>query len=414
MTDYSKENVLFIDTGIACAHAQRIAEDVANVWYFTPVFHGFPKVEDYANGYGLPGVEKVMRPHKYIEKADLIYFGDIGNGDWADLLRSQGHTVFGPGEQGEELEFNRYKARQIQDKLGLPIQYTARVKGLSKLADYLGKNKDVYVKPHIFRGTKETTHVSNERIANTLIKKLGARLGPMAEEITFICEDPVKGAICEPGFDIVFNGKEAIKPYSFGLEKDGPYLMHYRDDLPSSFQKTLDRITPLFKKINYRGAFSDEELIVSPRKSYPIDFTCRWPFPLSTIFCETWKNYTEVIFKVAAGEDVRIDNIAEYAGCLPLKSEEAEKDWLWVDINKENEHHVRPIFGCQTKDGSHAVKGYAAALNLVAWGDSVKSVADQLKDLAHEVDAHDMQVEYSCLDDIIEDISKLEEIGVTF
>jgi hypothetical protein len=414
MTDYSKKNVLFIGSGIDCTHAERMAQDVQNLWYFTPVFNGFPKIEDYANGFGLPGVEKIMRPHKYINKADLIVFGDIGNGDWADKLREEGHTVFGSGEKEEDLELDRFKARQIQDKLGLPIQYTEKKKGMTALTKYLEKNKDVYVKPFIFRGTRETTHVTNDRIMKELLKKLAARFGPMGEEVTFTCEDPVKDAIAEVAYGIVFNGKEAIKPYEFGLEKDGPYILHYRDELPAPIQNSLNRISKLLAKTDYRGAFSDEELVVSNKKSYPIDFTVRWAFPLSTIYCETWKNYTEVIFKCAQGEDVKIDVIAPFAGCLSLACEEAEKDWVWVDINKENERHVRPIYGCCTKDGYYAVKGYSVGINLIAWGGSVESVVSQLKDLAGSIDSHDLRVEYSRLDDIVSDIEKLNEIGIEF
>ena len=117
---------------------------------------------------------------------------------------------------------------------------------------------------------------------------------------------------------------------------------------------------------------------------------------------------------MAQGEDVRIDTEGEYAGCLPLISEEAVHDWLDIDITKENSRNVKPVYGCNTKEGYHAVKGFLMALNLIAWGDSVKSVVNQLKDLSHEIDGHDLEIESSGLDDIVRDIHKLEENGIEF
>ena len=409
--DYSNKKVLVLDTGLSCAHAERIARDVGEVWYWTDVFSKL-KIEDYATGYGMEGVEKVMRPFKYIDKADLIYFTSEGYGDLADKLRKEGHTVFGAGEQGEELEFDRFKARQIQDKLGLPIQYTQKVKGLTKLTKYLEENGDVYVKPYIFRGTRETAHVDSPQSRKSLLRKLDARLGPMREEQVFICEDPVSGAIAECGFDILFNGKDAIKPYSFGVEKDGPYLLHFRDDLPAPLDKSLERISKLFKRINYQGAFSDEELLVSKKKSFIIDWTARWAQPLSSIYTETWKNYTEVIFKVAQGEDVTIDTVAPFAGCLPIHSEEAINDWVFID--RKDPVHFKPVDNCQTKEGFFAVKGCSQVLNLIAWGDSTESVVGQLKELAGEVRGDDLQIETSGLDRVVDDIKTMGKNGIDF
>ena len=416
---YSNKKVLIIDTGMSCMHAERIARDVGHVYYWSPVFTGFPKIEDYANGYGLDNVERVLYPFSHVDKVDLIVIMDVGYGDIADFLRKHGHVVFGAGSACESLEFDRFKARQIQEKLGLPVQFTVQKKGLTKLTEYLTdpkeKNwKDTYIKPNIFRGMRETTHISDERQRDGLLRKLEARLGPMREAATFICEDGIKGAIAEPGFDILFNGKEAIKPYSYGLEKDGPYLMHYRDDLPGPLQNSLDKLSPLFKKLNYRGAFSDEELVISKNKSYIIDFTCRWAQPLSHIFTETWKNYTEVIFKVASGDECHIEVEAPFGGCLPLRSDETKHDWLWVDRHNENKKNVKLCYGCQSKEGYHAVKGYGTPVNLIAWGKSVEDVVTQLKDLASEITAHDLDIETSGLDAITADIDKLKEIGMDF
>lgn len=409
--DYSKSNVLIIDQGLGCSFAERLARDCANIRYWTPVYTSFPKIEDFAKGYGFKGVEKVTKPFKYIDDADLIVFPDLGYGDMADHLRKIGKTVFSAGDAGEELELERYKARQIQDRLGLPTQYTAKIKGIDKLEKYLTENKGVFVKPR-FRGTRETTHITDEMSAEMLIKKLRARYGPMSEELDFVVEDEIRNSVIEYGMDVFHNGKDFIKPYLSSIEKGAPYLGHFREDLPPSLQNTMNKLNPLFQKINYRGAFSTEELLTSKKKSYLLDWTSRFGFPFTSLYTEAIKNFTEVIFSVARGEDVTIDPIAPWVGALPIQSEEGNHDWLYVERSKKATTNIKPLYGCEIKGKMFAVKGFETVANVIAWGDSPKSVVNWLKDLTKEVNGYDLAKETSKLDEILDDIKTLKEMGI--
>jgi hypothetical protein len=412
---YSNKNVLVIDNGgLGIVHAERIARDVNHCWYWTFFKDAFPKIENYAIGYGIGNIEKIMHPFEYIDKADLIYFTDIGWGDLVDYLRKQGKIVFGSGLKTQELEDDKFLAKKVQSSLGLPIPYTKRIKGLSNLTAYLNANTDVYVKPYVFRGTRETTRVNSKYIRESLINRLHSRLGPMKDDVVFVCEDAIKHSIIETGFDIVLNGRKAIKPYLFGIESKGTYLAHYVNKLPEPISTTLDKVSTYLCDNNYRGAFSDEELVVSKDKSFMLDWTCRWAHPLSAIFTEVWRNYTEVIFKCASGEDATIDIAGEYVGCLPITSEEAIEEWLPLDINGNNATNVKVCYACRTKNGIYSVPGFPVVMKVIAWGKTIDSVKSKLVDIAKEINAHDIDINTSSILNIDESIHAMERHGIIF
>ena len=413
--DYSKANVLCIDTlmGMSGDHAQRISRDVANCWHYTPTATGFPQFKDYCSGMGLGDVKKVteIEMWKCVEKADLIYFLDVGFGGMAQHLRDEGHIVFGAGIN-EQLEYQRFKARKIQDTLGLPIPHTVQIKGIDNLRRHLKNEKNVYVKHDIYRGSRETFFAKDLDSVELDIHKLEAEFWPDRKNHLFMVEDKIGGCIAEVGFDLYHNGTSFIKPYLVGIEHKAPYLGRFVDDLPMPLKKSAAKLEAFFKKVGYRGAFSDEEIVVSEKKSFIIDFTCRYAQPLSAIYTEVIKNYTDLVFKVAQGEDVEIENIAEYVGCLNLNSEDASKNWLEIDFPEKLSNHIKPILGCKSDGKLYAVKGFSTVVCLIAWGNSPEGVAGQLKDLMGEVNAYDLEKESSAIDDILSDYGKLKEAGI--
>jgi hypothetical protein len=413
MTDYSKKNVLCIDTGMGSAHAERISRDVANCWYYTPTTVGCPQFKDYVTGLGLGNVKKVteLEMWKCVDKADLIYFLDIGFGGMAQHLKAEGHSVFGACDS-EQLEFQRFKARKIQDTLGLPIPHTVQVKGIDNLRKHLKGEKDVYIKHDIYRGSRETIFAKDLDSVELDLHKLESEFWPDRKNHLFMVEDKIEGGIVEVGFDLFHNGTSFVKPYLFGIEHHAPYLGRFVDELPMPLKKSAAKLEAFLKKLNYRGAFSDEEIVVSEKKSVIIDWTCRYPFPLSTIFTEAIKNYTDVIFKVAAGEDVEIEPAGEYVGCLSLKSEDALNNWLELDYPENLSDHIKPVYGCKSDGKLYAVKGISLVICLISWGESLDDVVTQLKELMGEVNGYDIERECSALDDILGDVNTMKEAGL--
>ena len=417
---YSDAIVYCIGTGLECAIVERLSLDVKECRYWTPVFIGFPKIEDYAKGFGLGKIKKEMEIDlKAMDKADLLFFGDVGFGKLAQYYRDKGKAVFGAG-MNEELERDRFKAKQIQVKLGIndekenPIPYTVQMKGVNALEKYIIEEKHygIYVKPFTFRGTKETRHITQEREAVVLVKKLRARYGPMEDEEWFLVEEEVPNTIVEYGLDLFHNGNTFIKPYCVSIENEAPWIGHFRDDAPPSLQHTIDKLNPFFKRTNYRGAWSDEELLVDKEHSKLCDWTCRFLQPGASAYTEGIKNFTEVVFKVAQGEDVTIEPAGPWIGALPLNAEEALHDWLDLYPEEEVKQHFKPVYGCRNNGQLSAVKGFMTAVTVIAWGNSPEGVVDQLKELTGHIQAEDLEKETSKLDEILDSIGKLKEIGV--
>ena len=270
--DKQKPKVLIWDTGLSLEHAIKLSEKF-QVLYFTPWVEAFPKFESFAPGVGMEGINKVLNYFDHIEEADWFMFPDIGAGDLcAYLKKTTNKPVYGAGK-GEILEENREAARQWQRRLGLKTQATKLVTGISELRKELKKSGHCYVKLDIFRGDIDSFEVENVDSVEQTLDRIANVFGPFKEKYNFIIEDYIEGL--EPGLDLFFNGQRFLQPYLWGFEHaKGPYCGVYTNQLPFVFQKVLDKLTPLLRKLDYRGAISLEFRVPNKNDAYIIDFCC--------------------------------------------------------------------------------------------------------------------------------------------
>jgi hypothetical protein len=431
MNDLKDKTLLIYDTGTSCGHAEKLAESFKTVWYYSPFNTASPKVQDFAHGYGIGKVvttdniriggasfEKPIKFFDYVEKADCIMFPDVGMGDIAEFIKRNFPTkrVFGAGK-ADILEEHRAFLKHVQKNvLGLPTQKSMEVKGTAALRDVLSKRSNLFVKLNQFRGNRETFKGHNLAKADRIIDEIEYEIGPFKSILPFNVEEEIKGGLLEPGFDLFFNGKDFIKPYQWGIECDSPYIGKFSDKLPPTMQKTIEALQPILSRMDYRGAVSTEEILINKDKSYFLDFTARFPQPLSVIWTESITNFSDVIWKVAGKEDVTINPIAEYVGCLPVHSGHAKDSWLKVYYDKKFSRYIKPHFGCEINGerSSVPVNNNTIVATLIAWGKSPQSVADKLKKLLEEVDADYIEKDHTALDRIMKDIKKLKDLGIDF
>ena len=97
-----------------------------------------------------------------------------------------------------------------------------------------------------------------------------------------------------------------------------------------------------------------------------------------------------------------------------MNAEEAGFDWLDLYPDEKLKQHFKTVYGCYALGQLWAVKGFSTAITCIAWGNTPKAVADELKDLVKHVDAEDLEKETSKLDEILEDIETLEGLGIPF
>lgn len=412
-----KKNILIYDFGLFFEHARRLAQDGHNVRYFTPFFGAYPKFEQYAPGLGFKdeGVEKVMTFFDNVDWANLIVFFDVGTGDIADYLRQQnpGKAIFGSSLKGDRLENNRDFTRKIQEKIGLPVQESEVIKGIPKLREYLKKHPEKYVKLDIFRGDMDSFEAKSYSQVEGYLDQLEVALGPFNEIYNFLVEDKIDGE--EPGFDLYFNGKNWLKPMLWGIEQSKEsYIGIYTNKLPKPLEIIADKIGKVLEKLDYRGAMSIECRVTKEGTPYLIDICSRYPAPLSALYTFSIKNYSEVIYKVAKGEDVSIQTLGKYVAAMPMYSSQAETNYIPLEFPEKYNQYVKTRTPAKVKGQLYGIKGSKVVYVLVACGDDWKKLVYFLEKLSKKVDAFKLSDEsLASLKKIEEKTTNLPQYGLT-
>jgi hypothetical protein len=410
--------------GLSLEHINRLIKDGNEVHLFNHWQSAFPKFTDYAVGLGFEGIKKELYFQDVKNEADAIIFFDIGAGDLCHSLRSQinpatgkNYVCYGAG-MGERLEYHRRLFRQIQKELGLPTQETAPpIYGIDNLRQYIeaGKKKgeSYIVKIDKWRGDRDT--FAGEYLDDVLPEMIAA-WGPFIDQIDFIVEKKLE-KIVELGADIFFNGKMPVKSFLLGLEYEkGPYIGKFVESLPAPMQRSLQALTPVLRELDYRGALSIEEIFTDKDTSYIIDMCCRMPFPLSVVYPEAIANYSELIWKVAKAEYVRIDPTGKYVGILPLESPHARTNWVELKVEEKDRDTVKFRTAAKAKDGKYyAVKGLSSVMVLTAVGKSVDEVVEKLESGISKVDCFDLDTDaLGGLKHAYENVKKMQKVGIEF
>ena len=417
---YETETCLIIDSGYACSIAEKLSEDFGKTYYITPTLNESPEHKHFAKGLGLGKIikmDEMGNPIKFwdkVEEASLIITPEVGFGDIADYIRRHHpeKRVFGCG-RADILEENRLFLKQIQEKVGLPVQPYLHAVGMKDLRAKLSKMKDCHVKPFIFRGDRETFHFKSMKESEDALDDMESTYGIGKHYQQFLIE-PGLDALGETGCDLFLNGRDYIKPYHWGIERHAPYLGKWDDKLPEPLAQTMEAFKEILIGYDYRGVVATEELIISEDEHYPLDLTVRFPMPMGVMWTETITNFAEVIWKVAGGEEVEIIPAAKYVGCLPFESDYASDHWLRLLYNKKFKKNIKLLEGCTWDGKTYAVKGTAMCVVLIAWGKSPKEVIYQLEELSHEIEADDLVKDLTPLYKILEDFKTLEEVGIYF
>jgi len=406
---------LVYDYGLFAEHAAALANGGKNkVFYYTPWQSDFPAFRDFIIGQGT-GVEKILYFWDHVDEADCIVNFDVYGNDAMAYLREKGHRVYGSGK-GEILEDDRWLFKKVMKKIGLPVNNAVKIKGTPALREYLKTNKDKYVKIDLFRRDVESFHSKDYNSIELVLNEIDSTFGPFKDNFEFIIEEAIKGDSVEPGSDVFFNGNEFVKPYLYGYEIEKAfYIGRFTNELPPQMQNTLDKLTPILRKLDYRGAMSIEEKVVSKDKSYPIDICARQPAPLSAGYVEWIKNYAELVWKIAGKEQVRIDPIANYVGALPLESQHANENWVRIIFDEKYRKYVKFRKFAKYQSHYYAVPSLTSIIVLVAWGRSVEEVYNKLKVLIDKVEAYGLQTDVlGGIEQAAKEIEKGKQLGIDF
>jgi hypothetical protein len=420
---FSKQRWRIFDVGGLFIHvAQRIAQDVKIMEYFSPWERGFPKPHDCAMGEGVPGLVRWDYFFEDIENVDCVWFPDVGYGDLIDDLRKRGIRTGGCGQGAQEWEGDRFKFREMLKARGLPVMQYKPVEGIEELVEYLKKHPDTWVKlNNDARGVEETFHVETYKKSATKIYKIAAKLDCFAEDQIIMVEKPRPDGGEEVG-DEQFFGNDYLDNALLGVELKGcNYAGHFMpyDDLPPVVKHIDDVIRPGLKKGGLQGVRSTEIGAVKvdgKTVGYYSDACQRFGRPSGGALTRGTKNLTEVMYRVAGGEDVKLEYVAPYAAEIVTWSNSANDTAIPIKLKeKDMDRVLLGQFYKNKKDGMFyriPMGDGGLIAECVGFGKTLEEAQQQATESLALVDFEGKEYEKDGWEQMDEKLDKARKLGV--
>lgn len=409
---------LVIDSsGLYVELANGLADGGKNkVWYYTG-YEPELKWEFYAPGLGFEFLEKVLYPADYYSKCDCIVNFDCTKQDDIDFLRKlygDKKSVFGSG-LGARLELDRFAFKKILRDVGLKVNLTEKIKGTTKLKEYLKENKNKYVKVNIWRGNIESFPASNYDAVELIIDEIEHKLGFYKEEFIFLCEDMVDAPL-ELGFDGFFSNGDYLKPYLVGIEyHKSTYACRVTDKMPFLLGDTLNAIKPVLSKLDYRGAISTEEMCIDKKQHLFLDLCARCLNPVSVLYPQFIKNWPAVVEQVGRNNNIRLDIKQKYLFAQPLNCPSAKDVHVRIEIDKKDRDNIKFVSAAEYNGKYFAIKGCDKLAVLVSASDSIDEGINLLKKYGEKINASGLEKDIlHGIDHIKEKINEAHKLGVDF
>ena len=396
--------------------AQRLSKEYKQVYYCNYSWiDPYPKINKTQIGVGLNGITVIENPWDVYNEIDLWMFPDCYQGPFIEWLKSQGEKVWGSGA-GEELEFERDLLKEHLQKLGLPVQPWQKIHGLDNLRLVLQEQEDVYVKINKWRGTVETFHSQNYKLIKPELDEMEHNLGPLAQEIDFIVEQPIKDSV-EIGWDgWVVDGKYPESMIAGCEIKDKAYagkITKYTD-LSPLITDFNSKMIDTFKNYEYRGFFSSEIRVTPDRTPYMIDATCRVPCPPGEIYQEIYSNLGEIIWAGANGDMINPVPVSEYGVELLMESEWAEKNFQAIYFPDEYKDNIKLKKATHIGDTFYVIPQSYPSSDIgaiVGLGNTLEEAIKQCRDIAESIEGNGIHIRVDTLDEAQEEFDKFEALN---
>lgn len=302
---------------------------------------------------------------------------------------------------GEDLELDRLEAKQIMERVGLPVNDYEVVYGMDELREYLQANDDQYVKIPKLRGLTETFHAKSYDLVKVKLDDMEHKLGGAAKVQQFICEGNIE-AITETGYDgwCIEGQFPKTSVVSCEIKDCGsasvikPYGL-----LPKEVREVNDKLSPVLAAYGYQGFWSTE-IRVTKKSFFATDFTCRGASPCGENLQELFSNMGEVIEAGANGVIVEPKPKAKYAVQAVIESPFAEEHWLPINIPEEIREYVKLYNSCVI-EGQEYIVPTAVDMpqcgSVVCTGDSLDAAIKGVENYAEQIEAYQLKVNLEAL-----------------
>ncbi len=231
--------------------------------------------------------------------AHVIVFDDVGFGVHAEALRKHGKLVVGGSVYTDRLEEDRAFAQEEMKRVGMLTlphwDFTDHEAALT----FLEQNPGRYVyKPSGFLGSdsKGLLFIGHDEDGKDLHEIIASNRVVLARKVKhFQLQKFVTGV--EVAVGAFFNGNDFVYPINVNFEHKrlfpgdlGPFTgemgtLMYWSSPTTMFTMTLQHMRADLQKSGYVG-YIDINCIVNARGVYPLEFTCRFGYPLISIQME--------------------------------------------------------------------------------------------------------------------------------
>ncbi len=411
---------LVIDFGLCIEHSRSLLNFYDEVYYYVPWQDAFPRYLNALIGSGFEdeGLIRILNMYDYIDKVDTIVVFDTFLGDFVENLRTKGYNVFGAGKE-EKFENDRWYARKMQEKLGLPTQETVLISGLDNLKKYLKQNERKVVKLNTFRGSLETFIHLDYKSSEPLLSYLEQELSVVKNDIKFVVEELLTGI--EPGSDLYIVNGQLPNKFLWGFEVKGAGYCGKVVNIDEHPQE-LHRVVKSFVSVMPEAkTFYSTEVIINEEdgKTYLIDNCIRVPMPCPSA-CEMviFKNWGEIIYNGAQGKLVnpQIDENIKYVASVSLETSWVKNNFVEIYFPQEYREFIKFRKVLKKKDRIYALPdpNLFSVCAAVGYGKTLEEAIEMCKKIADEVKGYQLEHNYTGFEKIYKEIEEAQKFNLKF
>ncbi len=412
-----------IDYGTFTALADKLAETMKTVYYYTPCEQEYKNVQDYMNGEGMAHAVKITDffDPDIFKTIDLFIFPDIGYGGLQRHLVSLGKAVWG-SMGADELELYRDFFIQTLKEVGLPTVKSKTIHGLTALGKYLKEVNNKWIKINCYRANMETWHHLNYEHSVRKLEGLAIIFGGTKEQITFVVQDEIESDV-ECGYDgWCINGQFPQSTFQGYEKKNELYLaaLTKNSELPKEILYVNERMAPVLAEYDYKNWWATE-IRVSKGVPYFIDPTARHPGQSGEHFWETCLNLADIIWQGANNNIITPIYGWPFAAEATLHYDAMSdntaigEEWMTLDIPKNVRRWFKPYHYCIIDGIYHFAPSKKGEVGvIIGVGDTVKETIDQIKKHLKTMDALPVYAITAGFVDLLESIKEAEKSGINF
>lgn len=299
-------------------------------------------------------VTRVPSWRPVFKNQDLIICDMVGFGQHEETLRTSRAQLFSCSQVMDQIELDRKKGHEVFKKFDIQTPITLSYSNPDAAREVLNMWDDfpngVFVKPSGNVATAKTQHVKTQEHLSWFLDSL-----PTDGEL--IIQDVVKGI--EVSTEGWFNGRDWITPFNHTFEEKqllpgagpntgcmGNVVITTEGD--KLVEETVMKLTPLLKKISYRGPI-DVNAIVNSDGVHALEFTSRLGYDAIEALLEGLKEpVLDLFFETAVGTKRSMEITKDFMIAVRVSRapwphdnpEESDKGMPILGINEDNLKHL--------------------------------------------------------------------------